>query len=95
MWLRCSAATGFYIWRFDIRDARRLSMGDVVFMLAEQTNGLIQPYEMWPLGCSHPLCSCGTQLVKDDDGFVPVTRQITRRNTGQLSIRIVRKGRFS
>ncbi len=64
--------------RFDIRDARRLSMGDVVFMLAGQTNGLIQPYEMWPLGCSHPLCSCGTQLVKDDDGFVPVTRQITR-----------------
>ncbi|MCB2173504.1 radical SAM protein, partial [archaeon] len=48
------------------------------FMLAEQTDGLIQPYEMWPLGCSHPLCSCGTQLIKQGNEFVPATRQITR-----------------
>ncbi|MEZ4644891.1 MAG: radical SAM protein [Chloroflexota bacterium] len=64
--------------RFDVQNTRRLTMGDVVFMLAEQTDGLIQPYEMWPLGCSHPLCSCGTQLVKEGDHFVPATRQITR-----------------
>jgi len=64
--------------RFDVQGARRITMGDVVFMLAEQTAGLIQPYEMWPLGCSHPLCSCGTQLIKDGNGFVPATRQITR-----------------
>jgi uncharacterized radical SAM superfamily Fe-S cluster-containing enzyme len=64
--------------RFDIKDARRLNMGDVVFMLAEQTDGLILPYEMWPLSCSHPLCSCGTQLIKDGDRFVPATRHITR-----------------
>ena len=57
--------------RFDVQGARRITMGDVVFMLAEQTDGLIQPYEMWPLGCSHPLCSCGTQLIKDGNGFVP------------------------
>jgi uncharacterized radical SAM superfamily Fe-S cluster-containing enzyme len=63
--------------RFDVPGVRRITMGDVVFLLAEQTAGLIQPYEMWPLGCSHPLCSCGTQLVKNGDGFVPVTRQIS------------------
>ena len=68
----------FISGRFDVQSSRRLTMGDVIFMLAEQTNGLIQPYEMWPLGCSHPLCSCGTQLIQDGDGFVPATRQITR-----------------
>ena len=65
--------------RFDVEKIRRLTMGDVVFMLSEQTDGLIHPYEMWPLGCSHPLCSCGTQLMRTEDGFVPATRQITRQ----------------
>jgi len=69
----------FISGRFDVQSSRRLTMGDVVFMLAEQTGNLIRPYEMWPLGCSHPLCSCGTQLVKVGEGFVPATREITRQ----------------
>ncbi|MBI9045065.1 MAG: hypothetical protein JEZ06_11295, partial [Anaerolineaceae bacterium] len=64
--------------RFDVQNAHRIGMGDVVFMISEQTNNLIQPYDMWPLGCSHPLCSCGTQLVYFDGTLIPVTRQITR-----------------
>ncbi len=68
----------FMSGRFDVENPRQITMGDVVFMLAEQTGGLIEPYEMWPLGCSHPLCSSGTQLIKQGDTFTPVTRLITR-----------------
>lgn len=64
--------------RFDLSVDRKLSMGDVVFMLAEQSHGLIEPYDLWPLGCSHPLCSCATQLVVENGSLVPVTRHITR-----------------
>ncbi len=41
--------------RFDVPTERRLTMGDVVFMLSEQSGGLIEPYDLWPLGCSHPI----------------------------------------
>jgi tetraether lipid synthase len=66
--------------RFDVDgDVRRgLTMGDVIFKLSEQTVGMIGQHEMWPLSCSHPLCSCGTQLVWNKDGFVPATRLISR-----------------
>ena len=65
--------------RFDVGDSRRLSMGDVAFMLSEQSQGLISPYDLWPLGCSHPLCSSATYLVKDEKGIQPVTQQITQQ----------------
>ncbi len=53
-------------------------MGDVAFMLAEQTNGLLKPYDLWPLGCSHPLCSCSTYIIEQEEGqFEPFTRRIT------------------
>ena len=67
----------FISGRFDVHSSHHLTMGDVVFMLAEQSDGLIQPYDMWPLGCSHPLCSCGTQLVRDGNTYIPATRKIT------------------
>jgi len=58
-------------------------MGDVIFDLAEQSDGLLEPYDIWPLGCSHPLCDTGTFLVRDDEaphasGFYPATRNLTR-----------------
>jgi uncharacterized radical SAM superfamily Fe-S cluster-containing enzyme len=43
--------------RFEVSMSKRLTMGDVVFLLSEQSQGLIEPYDIWPLGCSHPLCS--------------------------------------
>jgi uncharacterized radical SAM superfamily Fe-S cluster-containing enzyme len=63
--------------RFDVTPERSLTMGDVVFMLAAQSGGLLAPYDLWPLGCSHPLCSCATYIVSDHGNHVPFTRCIT------------------
>lgn len=63
--------------RFDISPDRRLTMGDVAFMLAGQSNGLLEPYDLWPLGCSHPLCSSATYIIEDKGTLVPLTRRIT------------------
>lgn len=63
--------------RFEIKQNVGYGMGDVIMQLSEQSKGIIQPKDMWPLGCSHPLCSCGTHLIKEGDVFVPVTRVIT------------------
>ncbi|MDT8899834.1 radical SAM protein [Anaeroselena agilis] len=63
--------------RFDVAPERRLTMGDVAFMLAEQSQGLLGPYDLWPLACSHPLCSCATYIVEEQGKFSPLTRRIT------------------
>ncbi|HZK53896.1 MAG TPA: radical SAM protein [Desulfosporosinus sp.] len=67
----------FISGRFEVTAGRRLSMGDVIFMLAEQSKGLIQPYDLWPLGCAHPLCDSGTYLLEKEGAYQPITRQIT------------------
>jgi uncharacterized radical SAM superfamily Fe-S cluster-containing enzyme len=65
--------------RFEVERPDPLSMGDVIFLLAEQSNGLMGPHDLWPLGCSHPLCSAGVYLVESEDkGFIPFTRLISR-----------------
>ena len=65
--------------RFEVERPDPLSMGDVIFLLAEQSRGLIGPYDLWPLGCSHPLCSAGVYLVESEGkGFLPSTRLISR-----------------
>lgn len=63
--------------RFDMTMEHSLTMGDVVFMLAEQSGGLLEPYDLWPLGCSHPLCSCGTCIISDGGELFPFTRWLT------------------
>jgi hypothetical protein len=63
--------------RFDAERLQSLSMGDVIFMLADQSRGLIEPYDLWPLGCSHPLCSCATYIIEDQGMRKPFTRLIT------------------
>ncbi len=63
--------------RFDVTSERRLNMGDVIFMLAEQSQGMIQPYDLWPLATSHPLCSSATYLVEDQGKHTPLTRLIS------------------
>jgi uncharacterized radical SAM superfamily Fe-S cluster-containing enzyme len=63
--------------RFDVRDNRRLTMGDLAFQLAEQSHGLLGPYDLWPLGCSHPLCSSATYIVEDQGTLQPLTCRIT------------------
>lgn len=69
--------------RFDAQRHEPLTMGDVVFMLAQQSDGLIEPRDLWPLGSSNPLCSTGAFLIPSKDaahpsGFTPATRGLTR-----------------
>jgi 7,8-dihydro-6-hydroxymethylpterin dimethyltransferase len=65
--------------RFDVRRCDPLTMGDAIFLLAAQSGGLIAPYDLWPLGCSHPLCSAGTYLAETEGhALYPVTRLISQ-----------------
>lgn len=69
----------FFSGRFEVERPDALSMGDVIFLLAEQSKGLIDIYHLWPLGCSHPLCSAGVLLVESEGkGFIPSSRLISR-----------------
>ena len=64
--------------RFEVREAKPLTMGDVIFALEKQTDGLIRVDDVIPLGCSHPLCDAGTYLARVGDSFLPVTRDLSR-----------------
>ncbi|MDR2109651.1 MAG: radical SAM protein, partial [Coriobacteriales bacterium] len=57
--------------RFDARRVEPLTMGDVIVMLEEQTAGMIRVEDIWPLGCSHPLCDTGTFLVPVEEDVAP------------------------
>lgn len=68
--------------RFEAHRALPLSSGDVIFSLAEQSGGLLDVHDIWPLGCSSPLCDTGVFLVKDENsahpsGFTPATRMMS------------------
>ena len=72
----------FVSGRFEAERAMQLTAGDVIFKLAEQSDGLIEPRDIWPLGCSNPLCDTGVFLVRTDEaahksGFVPATQLLT------------------
>ena len=74
--------------RFEAKRSVPLTMGDVIFMLDEQTNGLIKTEDIWPLGCSNPFCDTGTYLARTyengDWRYVPVTRDLTREEYLEL-----------
>ena len=71
----------FVSGRFEVGEREPLTMGDVIFLLALQSGGRIDPFDLWPLGCSHPLCSVGTYLVrKEGRGFFPVSRLISPKD---------------
>ncbi len=69
--------------RFDVSHFESMSSGDVIFALADQSEGLIDRYDIWPLGTSHPLCDTGVFLLHDEQrathesGFVPATKLMT------------------
>ena len=72
--------------RFDAERAMPMSAGDVIFQLAEQSDGLLEPRDVWPLGCSNPLCDTGVFFVHGTppegvpahpSGFYPATRART------------------
>lgn len=54
--------------RFEADRADALTAGDVIFKMAEQSEGLIEACDFWPLGCSNPLCDTGLFLVRDQRG---------------------------
>ncbi len=62
--------------RFSVTAPERLSVGDIVNLVAGQTGGRLAVRDFWPLGCSHPLCSCATYLLGDAGHYVPFTRCI-------------------
>lgn len=69
--------------RFEAHRAMPMSAGDVIFGLAEQSDGLLEVKDIWPLGCSNPLCDTGVFLVKSEkaehpSGFYPATRRMTQ-----------------
>ena len=64
--------------RFDIDCRQPMTMGDVAFLLAKQSKGLLEAYDLWPLACA-PLCDSATYLLKQHDKFTPITRLITRQ----------------
>lgn len=72
--------------RFEADRADALTAGDVIFKMAEQSEGLIEARDFWPLGCSNPLCDTGLFLVRDHRGaderyhpwgFYPATKVLT------------------
>ena len=65
--------------RFDVSTERRLTMGDVAFLLAEQSDGVLGAYDLWPLGCSHPTCDAATYVVEENGRFRALTSMITTK----------------
>ena len=69
--------------RFNTEFIENINAGDVISELAAQSNGLLNTYDLWPLGTSNPLCDTGVFLVKDPkiaehpSGFYPASRYMT------------------
>ena len=69
--------------RFETEHIDNINAGDVIRELAAQSDGLLDMYDIWPLGTSNPLCDTGVFLVKDpataehQSGFYPASRRMT------------------
>lgn len=74
--------------RFEAERAWQYTAGDVISDLVQQSEGLLEKSDVWPLGCSHPICDTGVFLLRSDDtehpsGFVPATRHMTMEEYAQ------------
>ena len=69
--------------RFDAKRSMPMTAGDVIFGLAEQSDGLLEVSDIWPLGTSSPLCDTGVFLIHTPSGavhpsgFLPASRLMT------------------
>ena len=68
--------------RFNTEFVENINAGDVIMELAKQSDGLLEPKDIWPLGTSNPLCDTGVFLVKGPEathpsGFYPATQFMT------------------
>lgn len=66
----------FVSGRFDVDMEQRITLGDIVAMIEEQTGGRIRARDFYPLNCVSPLCDCSTYLVGDEGFYTPLTRSI-------------------
>ncbi len=62
--------------RFDVSNYQPLTMGDVIFDLAAQSHGIIDPYDLWPTGCSHVMCDAATYVFRGPHGFRTISKDI-------------------
>jgi len=67
----------FLSGRFGVEMQQRLSLGDIVVMIEEQTSGKIAARNFWPLSCIHPLCACSTYLIGEGENYTTLTSNIT------------------
>ena len=53
---------------------QRITFPDVITGLCEQTDGLYQPSDFFPLPCAHPNCHILSLAARHENTFVPLTR---------------------
>ena len=72
-----AAYTGLRGRHFPRPDGERITIPDVISLIAEQSEGVLEVSDFTSLPCSHPACFALTYLLKLDDGsFVPISRLV-------------------
>ena len=68
-----------YSGRYDNpRLVERMTLGDVVRLICDQTNGLFCDDDFTPIPCSHPNCFSMAAALRSPAGLVPVTRYLPK-----------------
>jgi uncharacterized radical SAM superfamily Fe-S cluster-containing enzyme len=72
-----TAYTGLRGRHFPRPDGERITIPDVISLIADQSEGLLEMSDFTSLPCSHPVCFALTYLLKlDDSSFVPIPRLV-------------------
>ena len=66
----------FVSGRFDVDMEQRITMGDMVAMIEQQTNGRVKARDFYPLTCVSPLCDCSTYLIGDGNFYQSLANSI-------------------
>ena len=66
----------FVSGRFDVGMDERITMGDMVAMIEEQTKGRVKARHFYPLTCVNPLCDCSTYLIGDGNFYQSLANSI-------------------
>ena len=66
----------FVSGRFSVGMDERITMGDMVALIEQQTNGRIKARHFYPLTCVSPLCDCSTYLIGDGNFYQSLANSI-------------------
>ena len=66
----------FVSGRFDVGMDERITMGDMVEMIEQQTGGRVKARHFYPLTCVSPLCDCSTYLIGDGNFYQSLANSI-------------------